>query len=310
MKVLFVLGTRPEIIKCFPVYKELKNRGYHPKILFTNQHFSKEMQVWDDFKYNKEDILIGFNAPDIVLVQGDTWSVMLGVLESLKRGIKIGHIEAGIRSFDPKMPEERIRSLVDEFADICFAPTQLAVKNISDKNVYLTGNTIADVLAGHRKDKPKYILLTLHRPETVDNTQQLDEILQAVEMISTATGYKVYFPVHPRTKPQIRKKYNITLLDPQSYWEFIWYLKKSALVLTDSGGVQEEAAILHIPCATIRTSTERQETIEAGLNVLTGYVKEDIFYKSLNILSNYPKKIPNLYGENVSKKIVDILEKI
>jgi len=320
MKVLLVFGTRPEIIKCHPVYSELNRRGHEVKILYTKQNYTKELSedIFKEFYYDVDDFVDGRDHDaDYVLVQGDTWSALEGALIAGNNNIRLGHIEAGIRSHDPHMVEERIRILIDWYSDFHFAPTQIAMNNI-EKELgiipFLTGNTIAEVMKDEKKGEPEFITATLHRPETVDNKKTLVETLMAIDLVRSYYDLPLKFFVHPRTQSKMREfgvEFEMPMMPSVKRSRFIDILKRSRLVITDSGGVQEEAAILQVPCVTARTSTERPETVEAGLNMVAGNTVQGIFRAAKEIVKDVEREDYDdkaLYGENVSDKIVDILE--
>ena len=242
--------------------------------------------------------------PNILIIQGDTNTALSGCFAATiyNRGIiqknqkiQIVHLEAGLRSYDKFMPEEINRILIDQLSQILFVPTFFDLNNLKkedilkEKKFYIVGNTISDVIKKY-KDKPlknkilnklqltkkNYFLLTLHRPETVDNMEKLKKLITYFEKIGTKFNKKFVFPVHPRTKKKISnisiKKLNfIKFIDPLEFIDFLNLMKNSRIVFTDSGGVQEETSLLGIPCVTIRTSTERQLSLKDKTNILTGY---------------------------------------
>ncbi len=316
MKIAIILGTRPEIIKMSPVIRQLEKKKINFFILHTNQHFDKRMDkiFFDELnlpkpKYNLnikekthgkmtgemiikiEDILIK-EKPDWVLIEGDTNTILAGAIAASKLGIKIGHVEAGLRSYDRTMPEELNRIVADHLSDALFAPTQKQVnilkeEGIDPKKIFLTGNTIVDAVyqnldlaqKKYRKNKDinmKYFLLTLHRPSNVDNKEKLTQLINTLIAITKKYKTRIIFPVHPRTKKmllQFSLKLDPTLIEmiePVGYLQMLLLEKNSQLILTDSGGLQEEACILHVPCVTLRDNTERPETLAVGANILAG----------------------------------------
>ncbi|MGM5482226.1 MAG: non-hydrolyzing UDP-N-acetylglucosamine 2-epimerase [Nanobdellota archaeon] len=232
--------------------------------------------------------------PDIVFVQGDTNSVLAAALASNKLSIPIGHHEAGLRSHDTTMLEETNRIITDHIADFLFSPTKDALKNLKDegineKNVFHTGNTVVDAieqnleLANKKKEVLKelkikeneYVLVTAHRAENVDNVEKLKGIFDGLMLLQQYLQLPIICPIHPRTKKlvdehKIDVNENIILIEPLGYLEFLQLEGHAKLIVTDSGGIQEEACILKIPCVTIRENTERPETIESGANILAG----------------------------------------
>lgn len=348
MKICFILGTRPEIIKLSPVIRQCVSQKIQHFIIHSNQHYSKNMD--DVFfkeleleppKYNLnvgsglhgemtgkiltgvEKILIN-EKPDWVLVQGDTNTVMAGALAASKLHIKVGHVEAGLRSYDNDMPEETNRIVTDHISDALFCPTQkqadiLLGEAIDKSKIFVTGNTIVDAvqqnlkLIKNNKNLQKYFLLTTHRPSNVDSKENLTELLEAITEISQKYNYPIYFPVHPRTKKQIEIfniKINsdfIKLMDPVGYLDMLALEKDAQLIFTDSGGIQEEACILQVPSLTLRDNTERPETVEVSATILVGHNKQKIL-SSVEIMLNTPKTWPNPFGDgNAGKKINDIL---
>jgi UDP-N-acetylglucosamine 2-epimerase (non-hydrolysing) len=317
LKIAIVLGTRPEIIKMSPVIRELERIKANYFVLHTGQHYSYNMDKvffeqlqLNDAKFNLEvgsgshaaqtaRILIeiekvyAIEKPDIILVQGDTNTVLAGALAGTKLHIKIGHIEAGLRSYDRQMPEEINRVLTDHCSDYLFAPTEkckdiLKSEGIPENKIFVTGNTIVDAVQQNLRIindkgwlldrlhlKPKeYFLVTLHRQENVDDPFKFNSILQGLDQLASIYHSPVIYPVHPRSRKMMHqfnlKPQNITLLDPLDYLDFLHLEKYAKLILTDSGGIQEESCILRVPCITLRDNTERPETLEVGANILAG----------------------------------------
>jgi UDP-N-acetylglucosamine 2-epimerase (non-hydrolysing) len=277
--------------------------------------------------------------PSIIVAEGDTNTVVASSLTSLKCQVPFAHIEAGLRSWNITMPEEVNRKVADAVATFHFAPTKLAVLNllfegISPKNVYLTGNTIVDAVSKFKELVMKkgagfiskyglngndYFLVTLHRAENTDSPQRLENILRALAELSQQ--YDIIFPIHPRTKNRVTElglaKYlkQVTTIKPLGYIEFLTLLANCGVVLTDSGGVQEEAFILRVPTVTLRYNTERPETTIYGLNRLAGADTELIVKLALHQI-NYAKKIKSLVIENplgdgrAGERIAKILKKL
>ncbi len=312
--IAVVYGTRPEIIKLSPIIRIGLAQKRELVTIHTGQHFSQNMN--DVFFENLElpspdyelnvgskshaemvaEALVGIerillkHKPSIVLVQGDTNSALAGALAAAKLGIKVGHIEAGLRSFDRRMPEELNRVLIDHMSDLLFAPTHtsynyLLTEGISKDKIKIVGNTIADALKyGLKKSSnitlppyiaPKqYFLATLHRQENVDDPITLKQMISNFQRIVKDTSTMLVLPLHPRTKQLLDKHAidttGLSLIEPQDYFNFLALLNNARMVFTDSGGIQEEACILGIPCITLRDNTERPETVELGSNVLVG----------------------------------------
>ena len=355
MKIAIVLGTRPEIVKFSPVIKLLKARQRKFFVIHTGQHYSSNMT--DVFfkeldlpnpKYNldigsgtgaeqigksliKLEKIFANEKPDIVLVQGDTNSSLAGALTASKMNIKLGHIEAGLRSRDPVMPEEKNRIMIDHISQYLFAPTKesyanLVYENVEKNKIFITGNTIADVIQENLKKAKKfgsiskfdlkrkeYILITLHRQENVDSKKKLEDLCRAIELINIKLNYKLVWPIHPRTKKMLEQykiltNKRIKTIPPQGFFDFLSLESNAALVITDSGGVQEEACILGVPCITVRDNTERPETINVGSNTLAGS-KPGIKLVRLTktgILNK--KKWKHPFGKNVSQKIIKVID--
>ncbi len=278
--------------------------------------------------------IIQKEKPDAVVVEGDTNSVLSAALAAVKLHVPVAHVEAGLRSFDRRMSEEINRIVADHCSEALFAPTEKAALNlinegISPDKIHIVGNTIVDAtmqnlrIAKQKsellKKLPKdYLVLTLHRAENVDHFKTLDGIVEALTKIEEP----IVFSVHPRTKKmlkkfsllqKLKKKRNISLVEPLDYLDFLLLLSKAKVALTDSGGVQEEALILNVPCITLRNNTERPETVEAGGNVLAGVETKSILEKVNLVLGDrkvYSKmrRAKNPFGDgNAGKKIVKIL---
>ena len=270
-----------------------------------------------------------YEKPDIVVVIGDVNSTLACALVASKLHIKVAHIEAGLRSYDMTMPEEINRIVADVVSDYLFcsikeAHGNLIKENYDDKKIFIVGDTMIDNLLYNvqkindnpYKDKGKYIALTLHRPSNADNKDTLQKILVALYEISLTN--KIIFPIHPRTKNKIEEfgythlinHKNITILDPLGYIEFLTLMKYSSLIITDSGGLQIEAAALNIPCITLRENTEQIDTIESGHNVLVGcnYVSIiDQTYKRLDPDFKLSPLDDGLRDGKVSERIVNVL---
>lgn len=360
MKIGIVLGTRPEIIKMAPILMMCQKEGIDYFVLHTGQHYSKEMddQIFKDLelltpKYNlgvggqpyrkqvgimtKEiEKILSKEQPDIVLVQGDTISVLAGALAAKKLGVKVGHHEAGLRSHDTSMLEEVNRVIVDHLSDYLFTPTPDALKNLHQEGrdpskIFFTGNTIVDavlqnidiakrksnVLKELELESKKYVLVTAHRAENVDKPEKLAEILKGIEIIQSAVGLTVVFPIHPRTEAKV-KEFNITMpknvkfINPVGFLDFLQLENNAKMVITDSGGVQEECFILKVPCITIRENTERPETIEYGANILVGTNPDKMLSAAKEFISKDFKwnNWDNPFGDGkASERILEILKK-
>jgi UDP-N-acetylglucosamine 2-epimerase (non-hydrolysing) len=317
MKLAVVVGTRPEVIKMSPVIREIQARGIPFVLIHSNQHYSKEMDqvFFDELElpaphHNLEisaathsnqigEILIRVTPvlerekPDLLLIQGDTNTVVASALAAERLGIPVAHVEAGLRSYDRRMPEESNRVMTDHLSDLLFAVTDvqrniLAHEGIDRKKIHVVGNTIADAVRQNLDLAAKsqvltqlgvkakdYFLLTVHRASNVDDEAALRETLELLEAIAARYSQKIVWPVHPRTAKKLKEHSlqtpaNVILTQPLGYLDFLRLEREAALILTDSGGVQEEACILGVPCITLRENTERPETIKLGANVLAG----------------------------------------
>jgi UDP-N-acetylglucosamine 2-epimerase len=335
-----VAGTRPEIIKLADIIPLLRKHFEHA-FVYTGQHYSPNMKdiFFDDlgimpdydFKCNTSDIETLKNAmvptlqnisPKYVIVYGDTNSSMAAALAAEQIKSKIIHIEAGVRDFDYAVPEEPLRIKIDEMSQYLFAPSQFCATVLTYErirgNVYFTGNLISDVcrrLSKHTKDLQtrndiprEFLLLTIHRPENADNPHNLKLISRHLQSVK----YKVVFPIHPRTKQNLLKHNiqlppNVIIIEAVGYVDFLNLLKHCHLVLTDSGGVQEEAILLRKPCITLRHTSARWETILLRANILFPPDREDSLQDIIETM--LATKIDrNPYGENVAIKTVQILE--
>ena len=367
MKIATILGTRPEIIKMAPIIDEISKRGIDQIVLHTGQHYDKEMS--DNFfrdleiptpDYNIhvgsgthgkqtglmmkgiEEVLLD-EKPDIVLVQGDTNAVLAGALVASKLHIAIGHVEAGLRSFDMTMPEEVNRRAADVTSTMYFIPTEesainLLAEGFSHKNLLITGNTVVDACFRHLEIARKrgfeeeslaeldienmdnILTLTMHRAENVDVRERVESIIGALRELS---DMNIIFPIHPRTKntlenfglfDELNNLEHVHIVKPLGYLDFLLLTSKSTLILTDSGGLQEEAITLDVPALTLRYNTERPETVTAGGNILVGSDKEMILDNANRILNDKEfadrmKNAPNPYGGGDSAKLtVDAIE--
>jgi UDP-N-acetylglucosamine 2-epimerase (non-hydrolysing) len=321
--ISIVLGTRPEIIKMSPIIRACSNQGLDYTILHTGQHYSYAMDriFFEQLdlpmpSYNLDagsgtqgaqtaTILMGIEKiflqqpPGIVLVQGDTNTVLAGALAASKLHIPVGHVEAGLRSYDRTMPEEINRIVADHIADQLYAPTITSCQNllnegIAQEKITVTGNTVVDAVLQNIKiaqakvnplqeldlEPSGYFLVTAHRAENVDDPVRLADILTGLRNVSAQFGLPVVFPMHPRTQKMVREFFlsteGIRVMDPVGYLEFLVLESTAALLLTDSGGIQEEGCILNVPCVTLRDNTERPETVDAGANLLAGTKPESI----------------------------------
>lgn len=332
MKTAIILGTRPEIIKMSPVIREYQARGLDYFILHSGQHYSHnldrvffEQLELPEPKYNlgigsgshAEELgkmLIGIEKvlqqekPDVVLVEGDTNTVLASALAAAKLHIKVGHVEAGLRSYDRKMPEEINRVLADHCSDYLFAPTEearltLVGEGIAEEKIFVTGNTIVDAVHQNLKianssevnamkelhlQPKRYFLVTVHRQENVDNPGRFAGILEGLNKITNESGMPTIYPIHPRSKARMSEfglqAEQVRFIGPVGFLSFLQLESNARLILTDSGGVQEESCILNVPCVTLRDNTERPETIKVGSNILAGAYPDKIIECSRKML--------------------------
>lgn len=358
----FVLGTRPEIIKLSPVIRLFRRKKRPFILIHTGQHYSYHMDAQffkdlglpkphyrftrpDSIGPNKHSRLVRWmedsivkvlrkEKPSAVLVQGDTDTVLAGARASVRAGVPVAHVEAGLRSYDRAMPEERNRVEADRLSHLLLAPTESARGNLlaerleKGRRIEVTGNTIVDALIQNLRLARKkgarrpgrYALVTLHRPETVDRKKRLLGALSALEeLVSDGTLERVVFSLHPRTKKRLLEHglspddlggRGFEVIDPpMGFLDFIRCEKGASLVLTDSGGVQEEACILRVPCVTLRTTTERPETVEVGANVVAGYDPGRIVSLARRMMKK-PRTWKNPFGDGrASQRILRALEK-
>lgn len=361
IKIGIILGTRPEIIKMSPIVRACEKLGVDFFILHTGQHWSPEMdkKIFADLKLPRPKYNLGVGGepfrkqigfmtkeigeilkkerPNIVLVQGDTISVLAGALAANKLGIKIGHHEAGLRSHDLSMPEETNRVIVDHISDFLFVPTPDALKNLHQEGrdpekIHLTGNTIVDAVLQNIKmaekttdilnklklKKKKYILATAHRAENVDKIDRLSGIIEGLHSTGKNFNVSIVFPMHPRTKQRIDEfdikiPKNFIVTKPLGFLELISLQNSASLVMTDSGGLQEESFILKVPCLTLRDNTERPETVEYGANIIAGVIPEKILASAIKMFGKnlMLKKYDNPFGDGTSgERIVKLLVKL
>jgi len=325
-------------------------------ILHTGQHYSYNMDKvffeqlgLPEAKYNLDagsgmhgeqtgKMLAGIEKvlleekPDVVLVQGDTNTVLAGALAAAKLHITVGHVEAGLRSFDRKMPEEINRVLADHCSDYLFAPTErsrelLLKEGIGEEKIFMTGNTIVDavfqnlklakndVLKENGLKEKGYILVTAHREENVDDPERFRDILKGIDMVSRELDMPAIYPIHPRSRKMMERfgfsvNDSMKLIEPLNYLNFLKLEAGAKLVLTDSGGVQEETCILGVPCVTLRDNTERPETVEVGSNVLAGIKSENIVEAARRMLVK-DKSWKNPFGEGkAAEKIGRVIKMI
>lgn len=346
--IVTIIGTRPEIIKMAPVVKALDGLAHDHILVHSGQHydllmdriFFRDMELRDpDYRFELKEqpplqqvaatlrqVADVVRDADLVLVHGDTNTTAAGALAANKLQRRLGHVEAGIRSFDKRMPEEINRIIADQLSDLLFAPTVISEENLRRENikkgVHVVGNTVIDalmqniVLAEGRSQilselelSPRgYILLTFHRVENVDDPIRLARALDAFEAVVRATDLPILFPIHPRTTKQLRKAdlekraasiEGLRRIEPTGYLDMLMLEKNAALVMTDSGGLQEESCFFRVPCVTLRENTERPETLEIGANVLAGTDEARVVAAVRIQLARKPEW-PNPYGDGAA----------
>ncbi len=361
MKIINIVGARPNFIKIAPIMRQMrKSSVIEPILLHTGQHYDIEMskrffqeldipspdislEVGSDSHakqvariMERFDVVCDSQKPDAILVVGDVNSTMACSLVAAKKSIKIIHVEAGIRSFDREMPEEINRMVTDAITDLLLPPSRDAVDNLLKEGhpagkIHLVGNIMIDTLMNSRPqimksgifhqlgiEERNYALVTLHRPSNVDNISDFKRILLALAKIEERLP--IVFPVHPRTRkilddPQLQvitgNMPRLILCDPLGYFDFGRLVAGCRMVITDSGGIQEESTVYGIPCITIRENTERPITIWEGTNELAGTDTLKIINFANQILDGKWKtgKIPELWDGHTAERIISCIEK-
>lgn len=359
MLIDIIAGARPNFMKIAPIIEaieEAKKKGenVHYRLIHTGQHYDKKLSdtffsqlnlPFPDVNFGvgsgshavqtanimiKYEELLLQKISDLAIVVGDVNSTMACTIVAKKQGVKVAHVEAGIRSFDLSMPEEINRMVTDSISDYFFTTTKLAGENLMNAGIpkdriFFVGNTMIDTLLKNQEklerpaiwnslnlNKKGYLVSTLHRPNNVDDPQKLKTLL--LKITQNAQSLPVIFPVHPRTRKNITPGElpdNLYLTEPLSYLEFIYLIKYAKAVVTDSGGIQEETTVLKVPCITLRDNTERPETVTVGTNELIGTDPEKIEYW-LNKLFNHPWKegqIPEKWDGKTGQRILqDVLK--
>jgi len=372
-KILSVVGARPNFMKIAPIAKELKNyKNIEHLIVHTGQHYDSKMSdaFFNDLEIPTPDFFLGVGSgshaeqtanimikfekvlletkPDLVLVVGDVNSTLACSITAIKLGIKVAHVESGLRSYDNEMPEEINRLVTDAISNYYFITEKSGLENLINENknkskLYLVGNTMIDTLVSNLDkalsfnylsiieenliikkellELDEFVLVTLHRPSNVDEKEQLTMLFKFLSDYSNK--YKFIVPIHPRTFSNLKKynlieeldlenNKNIYLLEPLSYLRFLNLMANSLFVVTDSGGIQEETTYLKKTCITLRTTTERPITTEIGSNILVSPTKENIynlFNKDINSLITNPQ-IPELWDGKASERICKIINKL
>ena len=358
MPVAVVVGTRPEIVKMAPLYIALKSARLAPRLVHSGQHYDFEMSkvFFDELGLPAPDSFLGIGSgppgeqtgkaimefekefvarpPDCVLVEGDTNTVLAAALAAAKRHVRVGHVEAGLRSYDRRMPEELNRRLADHISDYLFAPTDDSVRILRKENVwgkvFKTGNTVIDATLRYlpkamRRSKvmdrvpwDEFALATLHRAENVDNPETLD----SMSRVLTDCPVPVVLPLHPRTdlrlreydlKDSVERSGNVLLLPPVGYYDMLVLMKKAHFILTDSGGIQEEACspVLKKRVFVMRLSTERPEAVKAGYCKVVGTNPERVLSEVRRYVENPKVRFgPCPYGKgHAAEKITSALKR-
>ncbi len=360
-KLLCIVGTRPNFVKSAPLIRELKKNqdAFETKLVHTGQHYDVNLSEWlfNDLGMQPPDISLGVGSgshtqqtakimlgleeaitnekADLVVVFGDVNSTLAAAVVAAKMGVKLAHVESGLRSFDRAMPEEINRVVTDHLSDYLFVTEESGMHNlkregIAPEKVFFTGNIMidsllstmtvvkkSDVLKKLGLQSREYALMTLHRPSNVDDSGTLAEILGTIAQVSKRIP--VVFPCHPRTKNNISRfgfdqllaESQIVVTEPLGYVDFCRLTYESKFVLTDSGGIQEETTFLQIPCITMRENTERPITVTVGSNLMTGNNRAEILNVVNDILAGNPKKgtIPELWDGHTAERIVAILKR-
>jgi UDP-N-acetylglucosamine 2-epimerase len=352
VKIAAVVGARPQFIKAAPVSREI--RQHHEELLVhTGQHYDDNMSevFFEALEIPRPDYNLGVGSgghaeqtgemmkglgavlekekPQFVLVYGDTNSTLAGALVASKMGLPLGHVEAGLRSYNRRMPEEINRVVADHLSTVLFCPTQTAVDNLAregiTRGVHLVGDVMYDVAlqsaqAARSRDvlarlglaPGSYVLVTMHRPQNVDDPEVLKDVVEALVHARPT----LVFPVHPRTRKSLEAfglwdllRSKVRVIDPVDYLDFIALLMNASKVVTDSGGVQKEAYFFGIPCVTLRDETEWIETVEDGWNALVGTETEDVLdaIKNFNPAGTKSKS----FGDgHAAERIARILDKL
>ena len=353
MHVLHIVGARPNFMKAAPVIQALDSRHQvRQSLVHTGQHYDTNMSevFFAQLQIPAPDVNLGVGSgshaqqtaeimsrlekvllerkPDIVLVYGDVNSTVAAALVCSKLLIQVGHVEAGLRSFDRSMPEEVNRIVTDRLADLLFTPSEdgdqnLQSEGVEARKIYRVGNVMIDSLirllpsaiASPSHGLPdQYALVTLHRPSNVDDSETLSGIVDS--LLEVSDRLDVVFPVHPRTRERMAtlrmKCANLHLLKPLPYIEFLSLQRRATVVITDSGGVQEETTYLGVPCLTMRNNTERPVTVDLGTNVLVGQNVDKLLSEVANICNGKGKvgKVPPLWDGCAGERIANVLCKV
>jgi UDP-N-acetylglucosamine 2-epimerase (non-hydrolysing) len=357
MKVAAVVGARPNFVKIAPIMHELRAlTGVTATLIHTGQHYDSQMSdiFFENLEIPAPDVNLGVHSssavsqiteimtrlepvlaselPDVVVVVGDVNSTLAGALTAVKVGLRVAHVEAGLRSFDRSMPEEINRVLTDAAADLlftteCAANQNLTREGIPKERVHFVGNVMIDTLFRYRERSREsrilerlrlspgsYVALTLHRPSNVDDTGTLERIINAIARIQAEVP--IVFPVHPRTRQRLEalggwlpSLPGLRLVEPLPYLDFVHLMANARCVLTDSGGIQEETTALGVPCLTVRMNTERPVTVTHGTNRVVGIEPSAIYAAWRDVAEGrWPMgELPELWDGKAAERIVGIL---
>lgn len=355
IEILHVVGARPNFIKVAPVYRALRESGVlNQTIVHTGQHYDFNLSevFFRDLEIPRPavDLCVGSGShaqqtaavmmrfepvlleytPDLVLVYGDVNSTLAAVLVCAQLQVPVGHVEAGLRSFDRSMPEEINRIVADSLANLLFVPSEDGVANlrregVSEEQIFVVGNVMIDSLfrllpeavsrarlLPHASDFEEYGVVTLHRASNVDNDQTLFELVDALQEISL--DLPLIFPVHPRTRQHLlrmplERNSRVFMVDPLGYLDFLALQHGARLVITDSGGIQEETTCLGVPCITVRENTERPVTVSLGTNILVGRDWNRLKREVRSILAGETRKgtLPPLWDGHAGQRIAEII---
>jgi len=350
LKIFHIVGARPNFMKVAPVLNALKSRkNVVQTLVHTGQHYDANMSdiFFEQLGIPAPDVNLAVGsgsharqtaeimtrfepvllerAPDVVLVYGDVNSTVATALVCAKLGVRVGHVEAGLRSFDRTMPEEINRLVTDQLADMLYTPSEdgdlnLQREGIAKDKIFRVGNVMIDSLVKllpvarrqTREGLPeRYALVTLHRPANVDDSPTLKRILQS--LLEVNRDLSVVFPAHPRTRQRISEfglnAEQLRVLDPLPYIDFLGLQSRATVVITDSGGIQEESTYLGVPCLTLRENTERPVTVTLGTNVLVGRDPEKLRSELALVLAGKAKKgsVPSLWDGNTGERIAALL---
>lgn len=359
LRIINVVGARPNFMKIAPIIDEMRNHAeIQPYLLHTGQHYDHAMSdlFFNHLGLPKPDVYLGVGSgghgeqtgkvmieaeryfrdvqPHLVLVVGDVNSTIACGLVAVKMGVKLAHVEAGLRSFDRTMPEEINRILTDQISDYLFitepsAETNLRREGIDGDKIHFVGNVMIDSLMKHREKAREsqilkslglqpggFVLVTLHRPSNVDDRATISGLMRSLRAI--AEKLPVLFPVHPRTRKQLHAfgladsqngNNGLHLIEPLGYLDFLHCMANAKLVITDSGGIQEETTVLQIPCLTVRENTERPVTADIGTNTIIGTNPQRLLQEATRVLTGTGKagRLPELWDGRAAERIVQVL---